>query len=529
MGTNIKWRAGQRELMRRLEDYRMLGFIARRQYGKTTLFAGLALMAMMRHPGLLVTYGSATLLLGRELIMRESRILREAVAAIAGSGPDGVRVDVIDGGTGKRPDKLGEDDFAGLFESQRLEFRLWHDRTIYSRTQVIAPNPSTAVGWTGWVMLDEVGRLRDFRGVWEAVEPIASSDPSFRLLLCTTPPPDDNHFSFEMLGPPVGTTFTPKAEGSWYKSEMGVNVLRVSAYDAWADGIAVYDLDTGEPLGPDEHRRRAQDREAWDRNYGCQFTLGGTAACGLLLLDTAQRRGMGQCKFIWLDAEDSLADVVDWLHAHLGGGRVGLGWDLATTEGEKSNPSSVWILEETDLGYAVRCIVAWKTADPDIAERRVGQLLTGVADRAAGGRAKRLVIDGSNERYFATAMKKRFSREVPVEIVCGGDKAPLHGAGNGVAGDGQNMKQYLGAMLVGALEDNWMALPPERYVRDDFRRVRRERGTFVAEVGPEGQHADTFDGTKLGLWGLVGGSGDAIGLEELAHIRIGRSELETGI
>ena len=39
----IKMRAGQRNLFRMVDQYRMLAFVARRQYGKTTSFANIAL------------------------------------------------------------------------------------------------------------------------------------------------------------------------------------------------------------------------------------------------------------------------------------------------------------------------------------------------------------------------------------------------------------------------------------------------------------------------------------------------------
>jgi hypothetical protein len=480
--------------------HRLIGFLARRQYGKTTTFSGIAMRKMMKRPNELVTYASATLLLGRELIQKEARVIQQALKQLAADASEQM-VEVADRESGKVPDKLTEDDFAGLFEAQRLEFRLYHDRNTISRTIIIAPNPSTAVGWTGNVLLDEVGRIKNFREVWEAVEPIASSDPTFRLLLCTTPPPDDTHFSFEMLAPPLGTEFEARPEGNWYRSEMGVLVLRVDAFDAYKDGVPVYDLEKGEPLAPTEHRRRSMDKEAWDRNYGVKFILGGTAACGLLQLDTAMRRGIGQCACVIVEDDSDFEQGIEFLRTHLGAGGIGLGWDLATTEKETSNPSVFTVMEQNALDYIARTVFVWKTRDPDVALYRAKRIIETVKKRELGGRARRLCIDATNERYFATIAQKSLAAELPVDLVIASESIERPGE------EPITMKSYLGAELVAILDDNKLTLPPERYIKEDFRLVKRDRGTFVCDPAPDGKHGDSFDGTKLALRALrIGGT-----------------------
>ena len=44
----IQMRSGQRRFFQLVERYRLLGFIARRQYGKTTTCANVALKKMMK-------------------------------------------------------------------------------------------------------------------------------------------------------------------------------------------------------------------------------------------------------------------------------------------------------------------------------------------------------------------------------------------------------------------------------------------------------------------------------------------------
>src|SRR6185369_11579768 len=75
------------------------------------------------------------------------------------------------------------------------------------------------------------------------------------------------------------------------------------------------------------------------------------------------------------------------------------------------------------------------------------------------------------------------------------------------AGEEMNMKQWLGSIAVAELEDNHAILPPERYVRDDFRLVKRDRGQFVCEPDAAGRHGDTFDGFKLAVHALKSSAG----------------------
>ena len=179
---------------------------------------------------------------------------------------------------------------AELYEAQRLEFRLKFSNSIYSRTKVVALTPD-AVGETGDLITDEVGRAKKFRETCEAIKPIISSNPDFRWLITTTPPPDDTHYSFELLAPPVGYNPEPNPSGNTYTSELGVFVRRVTAYDAELDGVHLYDDDTGAIITPAQSRAADHDKDAWDRNYAVKFVVGGTAAVSLLILETAQARG----------------------------------------------------------------------------------------------------------------------------------------------------------------------------------------------------------------------------------------------
>lgn len=490
-------RAGQRNFFRLVDDYRLLGFLARRQYGKTTTFAKIALKKMMKTKHHTVIFGSAKINLSREIVRAEAFIIQNAITeAVKGAQAEALRI--FDATTGKDPGKLSVDDFAELFEAQRLEFRYYHDRSDYSRTKVVALTPD-AVGETGDLMCDEIGRVRNWRDVWEAVSPIIASNPAFRLTVATTIPPDDTHFSYEQLIHPVGTEFLPNPSGNLYESEMGIMVLRVDAWDAYADGVPVYDMKTGEPLDPDESRRREHDKDAWDRNYGLKFVVGGSSACGLLQLDSAQRRGIGTCVFFKIETDTEFQEAITWISENLSDRLVGIGVDPATTTKQKSNPTAVALVEDHVSEYIARAVIVWKTADPQTANERLDLIVDAVAKRIAGGRAKSMNIDATNERYWAASTRDRLRSNLPVGLVVGSEAHEAPGV------ERMTKKQFLGSRLISVLDDNKLTLPPDRYIRDDFRLVKKDRGLLVCDPDIDGKHGDTFDAVKLAIAALSSG------------------------
>jgi hypothetical protein len=229
----FKVRSGQRKFERGVEQHRVSGLLARRQYGKTTIAARIALKKMMKQAGHTVVFGSVKVDLGREIVQKEAGELQRAFGLLALQAEElETKLDAVDE-HGKSVAEVSPDDWSDLYEHSRLEFRLYHSRSIYARTKVVALTPD-AVGETGDLILDEVGRVKNFRDVLEAVMPIIASNPEFRCVYTTTTPPDDAHPSFDLLAPPLGAELPINPKGNWYRSELGVWVLRVTAEDAYA-------------------------------------------------------------------------------------------------------------------------------------------------------------------------------------------------------------------------------------------------------------------------------------------------------
>lgn len=479
------------EVIRR-EDAGFILMLWRRQGHKTTTMAKKALKYMMKEKGISVIFCSASLLVGQELLVREgqivesarekvlsdAKILQETFTSMQGPAAEqGLKLTT-------NADNISIDDFAEIFEKQKLEARVWHSKTVYSRTRIIAPNIATARGFSGYVFIDEIGHIVWMKDLWEAMEPIASSQQGFRVIMAGTPPNDDAHYSYELSVPPEGMTFAPNPAGHWYMSQAGVLVHRADTFDTAAAGLKTYDLNTREEITPEQHRAKALDRDAWDRNYALIFKTGGTAAVSLAAIHTAMQRGIGQCVF----AEETFP--LGWRNL-LGRGRIALGYDIATTENGQSNPSSVTVMEEEGLDLIARLKIIWKTADPDHAMAMVGEALDLGGDR----KAVRLVVDASNERYFAVALKKKFGGRVIVELVVASEVI-THGDQK------MNNKTYMGNQLVNAADDGHLILPESRYVKEDYRLVKRDRGGFTTDADSQGRHGDTFDSDKLAAHGL---------------------------
>lgn len=410
----------------------------------------------------------------------------------------------IIGGSGASAKNISEASFAELFSQQRLEFRVYHDRTSYSRTKVIAPNIATARSWSGTVLLDEVAFIRNLRELMTALLPVISTDKQFKLILATTPPEfDDTHYSFELLAPPAGLVFQANPQGNWYTSESGIRVHRADAFDTALAGKKIFDLKTGAEISPDEAFTRAPNKDGHRIAHWLTWMLGGSAACDLLRLRTAQERGRqaaggALCQNFQINSDADMVTALNWLAEFYKSAatqrgptmKTGIGFDVATTTKGKSNPSVVSVMEEHGPEWVVRARFIWKTRDPEIANQRLSSILD-VLERC-GIRPRALAQDATNERYYAEQNRKFFRRRLPVILVVASQSVDKPGLDKPT-----NWKEYLGNQLVAKLDDNNLTLPPDEYTRTDYRLVMKDRGKFVCEPNDQGMHGDCFDADKL--------------------------------
>lgn len=524
MSTKWKRRKYQQVALVAARKTRLLGMFWARQCRKSTTLGDIAFDEMSREPGRRVIAASASLLLGTELVSkavtsaeqaiivsREAAALQAALIHSSAEAKNALRLVATDSQTGKSFETLSGDEFADLYQSGRLEMRLYHDRTIYSRLQVIAPNPATARGWSGTVLRDEVGYVKQEAQLQEATKPITDTDPSFRMIYASNLPFDDRHPWFEMTLPRDPTlSFPPNPSGHFYRGQTGLRIHRVAIQDAYAAGHLLYD-DDGDAMTLEQAFAAATDKGAWRRSYSLVHEYGGAAAVDLLALATSQQRGVGECCCVMVDTDLDFDRALSFLRQHLGDGAVGLGYDVATTTKETSNPSSITVTESSGVEKTQRLVVLWKERNPQIARDRLRRMVEAVRARPSGGSARRLCIDASNERYFAEETASQFRALLPVELVLNG--ASVHPAGYK---DPTNYKTWLGDLYAAEINDNRYRLPPEVYFKDDHRLVVKDRGAYTAEPQPDGKHGDSFDSGKLAQHALSSG-----GPSEASAVHVG--------
>lgn len=484
-----------------------------RRCRKSTTLGNMAFDAMSREPGQTVIAASASLLVGSELVQmalnaaeqaikvkQEAEALRFALEDSTESR--GLQLVTANSETGKVYANISAEDYTDLYWSKRLEFRLYFDKTSYSRLMVIAPNPATARGWGGWVFRDEqmFTAPEMERELQIATNPIIDTDPTFRMIYASNLCADDRHPGYEMTLPRDVTEFELNPAGNLYISQTGITVHRVTIRDAYEAGHTLFDKKTGAPLTVEDalHGIAPGERK---QNYELIHEPGGTAAVDALSLATAQQRGIGRCASIYVDSDLDFERAMSWLASHIErGAKTGAGFDVATTTKGTSNPSSFTIAQRKGVEIIQPLNVLWKTRDPRLARGRMRRLIE--LCRQMQAPVARLCIDASNEKYFAEETRQEFRGLVPVDCISSGERvAPMPPGYESPT----NYKQYLGDIYCAEIHDNHYVMPPEHYYAKDHRSVIKERGTYNAEVDRDGGHGDTFDSGKLAQFAIQKG------------------------
>jgi len=270
---------------------RELFLLWKRQSGKSHLFGAKGFYRMATIPGHAVWFVNASILMGVENILKEAQIWIEFMKYMRGAmAARGLKLTT--GADDDAGNLLDVDAIADLFEHSKLESRVWHSNAIFSRSRVVAPNPMTARGMTGDVFGDEVGFWPDFDGVYDAVEPIISSNPNFIMWMATTPPADSEHPVFSLLMPRE-ESFPVNPRGNWFFTEDGAPVHRFNAEDSDAAGFFYFDKRTKLGIPWEQARAGYRNKASYDRNYLLKFVAGGNAAIPRHLLLNALAKDTG--------------------------------------------------------------------------------------------------------------------------------------------------------------------------------------------------------------------------------------------
>lgn len=180
-----------------------------------------------------------------------------------------------------------------------------------------------------------------------------------------------------------------------------------------------------------------------------------------------------------------------WRDLIVPGARTTIGYDPATTEGEQSNPSGLAITQQIGADYVVKVAATWKTKDPDIARFVIGQAL----QLPHSLRPHALVIDASNERYFAADLKRAHSRQTRVELYVATESIEWRG-------ETMPLKTYCGNLCKNTLNEGRLILPNEDWVYKNFRGVTEDKGRFVFALDEDGNHCDLVQAVWNCLYGF---------------------------
>ncbi len=382
---------------------RLMGLYWARRCRKSTTLGEIYFDDMSKEAGRTVIGCSASLLLGKELVgmtvtaIEQAEILRAEAAAVravveSGAENQGLDFKIANSETGATYSNISSDDFADLYQARKLELRLYFDRTNYSRELILAPSIATFRSYRALVGFDEIGYMpqAEVRDLINSADAMMRDTPDRALLFASNLSLSDTHPWFEMTMPREITAptedeqFPPNPRGHLYIGQGGMLIHRVALKDAYAAGHVLFD-DRGQPMSYEQCQRFPQMRSSWDVSYALNHRPGGAAVIDLIALLTAQRRGSGQCSFVYVDSDAEFARALQLLRATLKDGTVGIGFDVATTTGALSNPSSVTVSERIGAERFHRLTAVWKERKPQVARDRLDQIIEVVRDRSEGG------------------------------------------------------------------------------------------------------------------------------------------------
>ncbi len=235
-----------------------------RQIGKSYTYAAWAVDRLLRSPGRLVTVLSNSRENGAEFVAKAQDVCRKLGQAIETESNQAE----LDGTPAVSEDVK--------YENMRFEIRLTVGGKI-GRIKVLAANPRTARGFSGDLILDEFAFHEDSAAIWEAAEPIISSNPDFLCRILSTGNGRRNMF-YQLI------------------SEGRIKYRRIRRSDAWAAGeLKIYSQVDGRELTPAEARAQSSDKRAYDQNYECAFEDENTPLLTEELINAAVNPDLADC------------------------------------------------------------------------------------------------------------------------------------------------------------------------------------------------------------------------------------------
>lgn len=415
-----------------------------RQCGKSFTLAAWAVDRLLTRPGRLVTILSNSRDNGQELNLKCSEICRQLGAHFE---QEDLSADVS-------------------YENMNMETRI----TVGGQTgriKVLAANPRTARGFSGDLILDEFDFHEDQRGIWEAAEPILSSNPDY---LCR-----------------IASTLNGKRM-LWEMMNCGLyKVVNVRRSDAYKQGLKIYHPVTRAEITPDQARELSLDKRAYDQNYE---NLPGDESAALLtheLITLAEADNIGVvCSQTWSpEAENTMLQIVGDLY---------IGVDVA----RHRDLTVIAAVERQGPLYFVRAILRLHDMRlPDQQQRlevacRMPKFRRAAMDMTGLGLG---LVEYTQEKFGTWRIQGvNFSSTVPL----------THAAqAEGRKGQTVRVTEAMATELLQVYEDKRIRQPADSIMRDDLRKpekvVTPGGRVSIAAARSETGHADHFWALALAI------------------------------
>jgi phage FluMu gp28-like protein len=457
-----------------------------RQIGKSYVLAAWAVYRLLTRPGRLVTVLSNSRDNGAEFIRKCSEICQLLNVAFE-----------------------KEDLSAGdLIENMRIECRIKVDRK-WGRIKVLAANPRTARGFSGDLILDEFAFHENSEAIWDAAEPIISSNPDYLCRVASTGNGRYNKF-YQMAALGVGSERT--SEG-FPLSQAHCPVSRVRRSDAWRMGVKIFDPATRGEITPEEARRRALDKRSYDQNYECSFNDENMALLTLELIAAAEygagdERGLQCC----LDEQRWTRETLEFLRGCTG--PLGVGIDV----GRSRDLTSICVGERLGGVTHLRAMLR-------IADTRLPDQLRQIEPVLALPNFGRAEIDSTGIGLgLAEFAQERAGTHRVAGLHFASRERRRDAGASGNRGDTALVTELMALDLLRAFEDRRIRIPCEQALRDALRkpeRVQTASGVRIAVERDEAGHADEFWSMCLMLRALAMPGG---GLIDMSLVRLGAAK-----
>lgn len=210
-----------------------------------------------------------------------------------------------------------------------------------------------------------------------------------------------------------------------------------------------------------------------------------------------------------------------WLDFLVPDAPVGVGMDIATSDGPTSNPASITVSQAVGGLIYERLVISWKTRDEAVATAMLATVLEDIKD-GTRFQIRGICLDSSNERFFCQGLARKFHLYGRFQLIGGGENLTFQG-------QTLRAKELLGNLYVNAHTDGLLCSPEAPFLKEDRRLVQKSKGLFVTLTGKGGKHGDTFDSGKLARWALLSSgaiAAAAVSLTTLGQKRTAETEDE---